>query len=367
MPLFFITLLTCYLAGNLYVFLEGRRALAGLPAGAKVFLACAYWVGALLFFVLFFLRDMKWPAGGAHALQWLGTGWLVFTLYMCLCLFACTLLRWCGVQLGSSGFLLSFALTIALLTMGYFHYRHPQTRVVRLTIDKPLTDTPPQKSPLRVVAVSDLHLGYGTDKPMLQAYVRRIQAERPDLILIGGDLVDNSVVPLYAERMEEELSKLHAPLGVYMVPGNHEYISGIADAAAFIRRTPIVLLRDSVVTLPNGIQLVGRDDRSNRRRLPVSDLLHGVDASRPILLLDHQPYDLHLAAATGIDLQFSGHTHRGQVWPMSWVTDRLFELSHGYKQIDGSHFYVSSGLSLWGPPFRIGTDSELVVFELTFK
>ncbi|HJA87137.1 MAG TPA: metallophosphoesterase, partial [Candidatus Parabacteroides intestinavium] len=80
-----------------------------------------------------------------------------------------------------------------------------------------------------------------------------------------------------------------------------------------------------------------------------------------------QPYQLGDAVQAGVDLQFSGHTHHGQVWPLNWLTDYLFEVSHGYKQIGSTHVYVSSGLSLWGPPFRIGTQSELIIFELDFK
>jgi len=164
--------------------------------------------------------------------------------------------------------------------------------------------------------------------------------------------------------MAEELTELKAPLGIYMVPGNHEYISGIDKSIQFIQNTPIQLLRDSVVTLPCGIQLIGRDDRSNARRLPLQKLMARIDKSKPVILLDHQPYQLAESQAAGIDLQFSGHTHHGQVWPMNWVTDHLYEQSHGYRQWENSHIYVSSGLSLWGPPFRIGTESEMVVLQL---
>jgi len=88
-----------------------------------------------------------------------------------------------------------------------------------------------------------------------------------------------------------------------------------------------------------------------------------IDKSKPIILLDHQPFDLEKTEAAGIDLQFSGHTHHGQIWPINWVTDYIFEQSHGYRQWGNSHVYVSSGLSLWGPPFRIGTHSEMVIFN----
>lgn len=138
-------------------------------------------------------------------------------------------------------------------------------------------------------------------------------------------------------------------------------------SARFIQDTPIQLLRDSIVTLPGGIQLIGRDDRSNTARRSLQKLMANVDKNKPIILLDHQPYKLTESEAAGVDLQFSGHTHRGQVWPMSLVTDHIYEQSHGYRQWGNSHIYVSSGLSLWGPPFRIGTESEMVVLQLSTK
>ena len=152
-----------------------------------------------------------------------------------------------------------------------------------------------------------------------------------------------------------------------MVPVNHEYISGIRKSMQFIKETPIHLLRDEVVTLPGGIQIIGRDDRSNKSRLSLQELVKNIDPAKPVILLDHQPYNLSDTENAGIDLQFSGHTHRGQVWPISLITDHLFDQSYGYRKWGNSHIYVSSGLSLWGPPFRIGTDSELVVFNITCK
>lgn len=361
MPTFFVILFSLYLAGNLYIFLKGRRVLRAQSTGVKVLLSLIFWGCASLFFVSFLFRDAVWPAALARTVYQIGTGWLVFTLYMVLLLILFDVLRLFHWKY-KYGYYTALALTLSLLGYGYYHYQHPETKVINIVINKPAvtgnTDT------LRVVAVSDVHLGYGTDKAMLQTYVERINSLRPDVILIGGDLIDNSIVPLEAERMEEELARLKAPYGIYMVPGNHEYISGIEASAGFIGKTPIVLLRDSVVTLPNGFRLVGRDDRRNRARKTLEELASNLPPDKPVILLDHQPYELEKTAEAGIDLQFSGHTHRGQIWPVSWVTDRMFELSYGYKEIGSSRFYVSSGLSLWGPPFRIGTDSEVVLFEI---
>ena len=363
MPIFFIILITVYLGGNTYIFYRGAQALSGLPGGIKISLAVLFWLAALSIIGTMLTRNIKMPVFLSHAMYEVGTGWLIFTLYMVLFLLAFDLLKLCRVPF-NYGFILSLIFTVVLLGYGYYNYRHPKTNIINIALDKPLAD---DAKPVKIVAVSDLHLGNGTGKTALKRYVKMINEQNPDLILIAGDLIDNSVVPLYTENMMEELSELKAPLGIYMVPGNHEYISGIKASARFIQDTPIQLLRDSVVTLPNGMQLIGRDDRSNTARRSLQELMAGIDKSNPIILLDHQPYKLTESEAAGVDLQFSGHTHRGQVWPMNWVTDHIYEQSHGYRQWGNSHIYVSSGLSLWGPPFRIGPESDMAVFHLSTK
>ena len=248
-----------------------------------------------------------------------------------------------------------------MLGYGYYKYKHPKTKVINIVINKPFN----KGKPLTVVAVSDIHLGQGTMKKDLQQYVELINAQRPDLILIGGDLIDSNIRPVEEQRMWEELNRLDAPMGIYMVPGNHDYYTGIEACEVFLARTSIKLLRDEVVTLPSGLQLIGRDDRTNPRCLPFDRLMQQVNKEKPSILLKHQPVHLEEAIQSGIDLQFSGHTHDGQVWPLNLVTKQLFQQSVGYTEWDKSHSYVSSGLSLWGPPFRIGTESELVVFHLS--
>jgi hypothetical protein len=363
MPIFFIILITVYLGGNTYIFYRGAQALSGLPGGFKISLAILFWLATLSIVGTMLTRNIKMPVFLSHTMYEVGTGWLIFTLYMVLFLLAFDLLKLYRVPV-NYGFILSLIFTVVLLGYGYYNYHHPKTNTINIALDKPLAG---DAKPIKIVAVSDLHLGNGTGKTALKRYVKMINEQNPDLILIAGDLIDNSVVPLYTEKMMEELSELKVPLGVYMVPGNHEYISGIKASARFIQDTPIQLLRDSVVTLPNGIQLIGRDDRSNTARRSLQELMAEIDKSKPIILLDHQPYKLTESEAAGVDLQFSGHTHRGQVWPMSWVTDYIYEQSHGYRQWGNSHIYVSSGLSLWGPPFRIGTESDMAVFYLSTK
>ena len=102
----------------------------------------------------------------------------------------------------------------------------------------------------------------------------------------------------------------------------------------------------------------------NRRRKPLEELLTQADLERPTILLDHQPYELNRTDSLGIDLQLSGHTHHGQVWPVNLLTDHIYEQSHGYRRWTKSHIWVSSGISLWGPPFRIGTRGDMAIIRL---
>ncbi len=357
MRLFFLGFLLAYLGGNLWLFMRSLALLAGTSTGVRWLYGLLFWLAALSMILSMLLRHTALPSMVLRTLFMVGSCWMVFTLYMVLSLLLFDLAQRCGLPL-SRPFLPALALTFALLLYGYWNYRHP--RIERLVIQ---TDRPLDK-PCRIVAVSDVHLGEGTRKRALQRYVALIEAQNPDLILIGGDLIDNAIEPVRRQRMEEELSQLRAPFGVWMVPGNHEYISGIEACRAFLSQTPIRLLRDEVITLPNGLQLIGRDDRSNRQRRPLDSLLAKTTTDRPRLLLDHQPYELERGDSLGIDLQFYGHTHRGQVWPISLLTDHIYTQSHGYRKWETSHIVVSSGLSLWGPPFRIGTHSDLWVIDL---
>ena len=361
MPIVFFLFIGLYLIGNFYIYFRGGQALSTYPTGVKVLLSLLFWGGALSLIFTFLFRKANLSLKFLAFTHEVGSSWLVFTLYMVLFLISFDIFR-LFYRPFTYGFHLALAFTLCLLSYGYYNYKNPKIQEYTVAINKPT-----EASSLKVVAVSDIHLGLGTGKEALSNYVDKINAQKPDLIIISGDLIDNTVIPLREEHMEEELNRLNASLGVYMVPGNHEYIAGIDESMEYLSSTSIHVLRDSVVTLSNGVQLIGRDDRQNHRRKPLNHLLEQADVSKPMLLLDHQPYDLEKTVKSGIDLQFSGHTHRGQVWPINLLTDHLFDISYGYEKRGDTHLYVSSGLSLWGPPFRIGTDSELVVFNLKFK
>ena len=159
--------------------------------------------------------------------------------------------------------------------------------------------------------------------------------------------------------MAAEFRRLNTP--VYACLGNHDYYAGEPNSERFYKEAGIILLRDSVAELENGIVIVGRDDRTNKRRKSVERLMNQVDRSKYVILLDHQPYHLEEAEQCGVDFQFSGHTHYGQVWPISWIENMIYENAYGPLTKGRTQYYVSSGIGIWGGKFRIGTQSEYVV------
>lgn len=241
----------------------------------------------------------------------------------------------------------------ALFVCAGIHYRHKQ----RVAID--LDSNGRIGQPLTLVMASDLHIGYHNRRSDLARWVDLINAEKPDLVLIAGDIIDYSFRPVIEEDMAAEFRRIKAP--VYACLGNHEYIAGEPDAEKFYSNAGINLLIDTAVTL-NDITIIGRDDRSNRNRKRLDDF--NINDSKYTILLDHQPYHLEEAEQCGIDFQLSGHTHRGQVWPLSWITDMLYECSWGSHQRGTTSYYVSSGLGIWGAKYRIGTQSEYVVAKI---
>lgn len=353
-----IVALAAYVGANGYIFWRMLQALHATPIAVRVVFGIVYWVAAFGMFLSFGMRDVAMPEMLHRVLHVVGTSWLVFTLYMFVALLLADLAHWIWPSF-QHGVWWALMVTIVVLECGYINFRRPHVEHITIETEKPI-----KNGRVRIVAISDVHLGHGTTRNDLARYVDMINAEEPDMVVIVGDLIDNSIEPVETADMCREFERIEARYGIYMSAGNHEYISGLDACRGYLATTPIELLTDSVVEHPSGIRIVGRDDRTNRERDSLSRLLASSGEVRFTLVLDHQPTAIKESSRHGVDLHLSGHTHRGQVWPISIATDAMFDQSHGYRKWGETHAYVMTGLSLWGPPFRIGTHSELLVIDV---
>ena len=354
----FILVLALLLGGILWTAWRFWQILP-FPAWGKA-LSVSLYLGAFLVIFPHFMLGDRMPMGLAVATYEVGTSWMIFFLYALLLFLALSLGR--GLKLVPASFLkdsfpgtcLVLGTVALLMVYGYVHYHHKYREPIDIQVEKPI------ERPLVIVLASDLHVGYHNRKAELSRWVDLINAEHPDLVLFAGDIVDGALRPVREGGCVEEFRRIEAP--VYACLGNHEYIAGEKGSASFYADAGIHLLRDAVVEV-SGIRVIGRDDRSNPDRASLAGL--APRDSVFTLLLDHQPYHLEEAESAGIDFQFSGHTHHGQVWPGNWVTDAMYEKAFGPYQKGKTRYYVSSGLGIWGGKFRIGTRPEYIVLTLS--
>ena len=322
--------LTIYVGWRLWRITPGMWAVK-----AGVLLVFLAWMA--LFFISF-IRIERLPIGLAQTVYN-----LIFFLYLLLAFLFARIAQWCRLlpadflKSSPEGFCTIIGGVALLMLIGGLHYHHKYREELTIHTEKPL------EKPLKVVLISDLHLGYHNRRAELARWVDMINAENPDLILTAGDVVDRSIRPVV------EL-------------GNHDYYSNEPLVERFFKEAGIRLLRDESAQF-GSLTVIGRDDRTNPHRKPLSTLTDSISGFS--ILLDHQPYHLEEAEQAGIDFQFSGHTHRGQVWPISWVTDAMYEKSWGHHQRGATRYYITSGIGIWGARIRIGTRSEYLVLTIT--
>jgi len=255
------------------------------------------------------------------------------------------------------------ALTILLAALAYGSYMAytPTVNTYSIQINKPYPED------LNVVMFSDTHFGYLSGIKHAERLVKEVNALEPDLIIIPGDIIDDDLDIVEKKQIFTILGELEAKLGVYGSLGNHDKFRGeLSTLITAIETANIDILYDEVVILDGGLSLIGRKDYSEGERLATEQLTSELDASMPIILLDHQPYEYAEAEQAGVDLVVSGHTHKGQVMPGNLITDRLFENDWGYLQKGELHTIVSSGYGFWGPPIRIGSQAEIVQIFIDF-
>lgn len=266
--------------------------------------------------------------------------------------------------IGISGFLIISALMIK----GFYNTINPQIKKMELKIDKPNSNL----KELNIVAVSDIHLGTMVNKKKTKRLVQKINELKPDIVLFGGDIIDDNIEVVKHHKLMEELAHIESKYGVYSCLGNHEYISGGHKQLEYYEQNGVYMLKDTFELIDNNFYVVGRDDIQGKQingteRKPLGKLLSEIDFSKIVLYLDHQPYKLEEVAQYDVDFQFSGHTHNGQFWPLNYITGLIFEKDWGYLKKRNTHFYISSGYGTAVVPIRVGNDSEIVNIKLSNK
>ena len=353
---------------NGYIMVRGWQALPSASLFRPIYLVTAI----LLFIALFagMILENSMPQGIAKAVSLAGFTYLIIFIYLLISFLLVDILRLFNLVIHiAPAFMATFRLWMMVVTLGVtgialivgnYNFKHPKIVTLHLS-----TKNPTQNKVLKIVAVSDIHLGITIDKKRLQGYVKMINDQHPDIVLLAGDVSDRSMIPVIRQNMIEELRSIKAAKGIYAINGNHEHYAETMSATAdYLKKAGIVFLRDSSCLVDNSFYVVGRDDRTNQKRKSLKEIVAGLDSKFPRILMDHQPYHLDEAEKNNIALQISGHTHNGQFFPINLVVKRIYELSHGYLKKGNTHYYVSSGLGLWGPQYRIGTQSELVVIYL---
>ena len=221
----------------------------------------------------------------------------------------------------------------------------------------------PGAAPMKLALLADTHLGMGVSRAQFDRVLRRLEAERPDVLLVLGDLFEYGP---HRQAYAARLAQTKTPLGTYGVLGNHEYYVGYDASKEFFKKAGVTLLENTAVTLPNGVQIAGLKDIKTARVSAdqVAQLLGGLNPQQPTILLSHTPLLAEVAAAQGADLMLSGHTHRGQLWPFYYFVKMQFPRVYGLYDVNGMKFYITSGVFYWGIPLRFLSPAELVIIEV---
>ena len=372
--LFFTIVFTIYFLGNAYIFFKGYYI---IPRDNRVLYIVIYISLALTFIVAKFL-EVRHSSVFSDILNITGGFWLGFMIYGFLFLFLSDIisliLRIPGIINSQNiadyrkwAFLITVVSSVILITGGFINAVIPVVKKYDITIGKTAGDV----KNLRIAAVSDIHLGSVIRKRSIRKLSEMLEEIKPDVVLLLGDIVDGELGPVMRGDLLKYFTGPETKDGLYAITGNHEFIGGAKRTIPYIESKGIRILKDEIVILPGGIQLIGRLDRDSFRyfrkeRMSLEDLMKDIDHARPIILLDHQPVRLDESGKNGVDLQLSGHTHNGQLWPLNYITKRVFELSYGYRRKGSSQFIVSSGYGLWGPRIRSGSHSEVLLINIRF-
>lgn len=372
--IFFSIVFTVYGLVNFYIFITGWHA---IPGSYNSWYLVLFLILSFSYLGGRFLEKAR-PGFISTILIWLGSFWLAAMVYFLFSVILIDIARLINLitpfipkdhtALNIFAFRLVTSVVFIVVLFGFLNARSP--RVKNLTLDIPKNANGIKQ--LKIAVASDIHLGTIISKPRIEKIVKIINSLDADLVLLPGDVVDEDIGPVIRQNLGETLRKIKSKFGVYAITGNHEYIGGAEPACKYLEEHGIIELRDRHVKVANSFYIIGREDRAiksfaGKTRKELKEIMQGIDKSLPMILMDHQPVKLEEAQTEGIDLQLSGHTHHGQLWPFNFITKKIYSLSMGYRKKGNTHYYVSCGTGTWGPPVRTGNRPEIISLTLNFS
>jgi predicted MPP superfamily phosphohydrolase len=377
--IFFSIVFAIFALINFYIFIRGWQALPQGSAIRKIYLIL--FLIAFLSFIGGRILERYYYSAFSDILIWIGSFWFAAILYFFLIVIFLDVLRTINAstplypsfatfdyaRTKQIVLFLSVLIVSVILVYGFYNAKNPKIQKLEFSIPK----NSGELKELNIVMISDMHLGTIISNSRLTNIIDKANSLNPDIVLLAGDIVDEDLGPVIRNNLGETLKNFKSKYGTYGITGNHEYIGGVEEACEYLNAHGVNMLRDSSVKIDNAFYIIGREDRdinrfAGKKRKSLEELVRQTDKNCPLILMNHQPFDLDESVKNDIDLQLSGHTHHGQLFPLNFITSMVFELSTGYLKKGQTHFYVSTGAGTWGPPVRIGNTPEIVNIKLKF-
>ena len=373
--IFIIIVLSVFFLSNFYIY---KRAVQALSLSGNPLL---YFRIVFIFIILSFpigrlLEGLFKGLPVNYIIILIGSVWMGMMLYLILSLFLIDILRLLNYFISffpdfitqnriNAGRIAFYSVTfLTLLITGYGIFNARDIKII--DVDVVLEKLRKEKNPFTIVQVSDIHLGKVITKDYLFKIVNEVNSLNPDIVVFTGDLVDDGSAN--TTEMIEPLSMIKTKYGKYFITGNHDYFGNIKDIEEKITRSGFRVLNNEYVVIDSTFVLLGLDyfygRSTNKDKRSIAEILSGADRNLPVVLLKHVPDDLDVIADGGVDLQLSGHTHHGQLFPFNIITNMVYKISSGLGKYKNLQVYVNSGVGFWGPPMRVGVPSEITKITL---
>jgi len=373
MVFFILIAIAVYGLGNYYL---GLRMFHNIKKIMPFLSSKVYWI-VIIFLSLSFVLERflrKYVSKSVnYFISLLGSYYIAVLFYVMIAFFLVDIIRF-GLRILIKGYktpqILAYAnifvaaIIIVLIIVGTINALRTKITEYEVITNKNIDND------IKVVMVSDVHLGTIITNGRLKKLVDKINSQSPDIVIFAGDLIDDDIDVFENRKYGEILKQIKSKYGVYAVLGNHEYISrNIEKVKRCYKEANIELLIDEVKKV-DGVFIVGRDDLSSSRfngkdRMDIKELVSKLEKDKLIISVDHQPKNIIEVKDAGVDIALSGHTHKGQFFPVNYITGKMYEIDYGKLQQGDFTLIVSSGFGTWGPPIRLATPSEIV--KITIK